>query len=123
MSKKDRIQLSDHFTYKRLFAFVLPTIANMVFLSIYGIVDGLFISNWVGKVAFASVNVTFPIFGVLGVFGLMIGTGGSAIIGKTLGEQNPERQTASFRFLFTSALESASSWASRESLYYDHSSA
>lgn len=98
MSKKDRIQLSDHFTYKRLFAFVLPTIANMVFLSIYGIVDGLFISNWVGKVAFASVNVTFPIFGVLGVFGLMIGTGGSAIIGKTLGEQNPEKANGLFSF-------------------------
>ena len=98
MSKKDRIQLSDHFTYKRLFAFVLPTIANMVFLSIYGIVDGLFISNWVGKIAFASVNVTFPIFGVLGVFGLMIGTGGSAIIGKTLGEQNPEKANGLFSF-------------------------
>ena len=81
-----------------MFAFVLPTIANMVFLSIYGIVDGLFISNWVGKVAFASVNVTFPIFGVLGVFGLMIGTGGSAIIGKTLGEQNPEKANGLFSF-------------------------
>ncbi len=98
MSKKDRIQLSDHFTYRRLFAFVLPTIANMVFLSIYGIVDGLFISNWVGKVAFASVNVTFPIFGALGVFGLMIGTGGAAIIGKTLGEQKPEKANGYFSF-------------------------
>ena len=98
MSKKDRIQLSDHFTYRRLFTFVLPTIANMIFLSIYGIVDGLFISNYVGKVAFASVNVTFPIFSVLGVFGLMIGTGGSAIIGKTLGEQNPEKANGYFSF-------------------------
>ena len=98
MSKKDRIQLSDHFTYKRLFAFVLPTISTMVFLSIYGIVDGLFISNWVGKVAFASVNVTFPIFSILGVFGLMIGTGGSAIIGKTLGEQDPDKANGYFSF-------------------------
>ena len=57
MSKEKRIQLSDHFTYRKLFAFVLPTIANMVFLSVYGIVDGLFISNFVGKVAFAAVNI------------------------------------------------------------------
>ena len=98
MSKKDRIQLSDHFTYKRLFLFVLPTIANMIFLSIYGIVDGLFISNFVGKIAFASVNVTFPIFSVLGVFGLMIGTGGSAIIGKKLGEQEPDKANGYFSF-------------------------
>ena len=76
MASKDRIQLSDHFTYRKLSLFVLPTIANMTFLSVYGIVDGLFISNFVGKVAFASVNVTFPIFSILGVFGLMIGAGG-----------------------------------------------
>ena len=98
MSKKNRIQLSDHFTYKRLTIFVLPTIANMIFLSVYGIVDGLFISNFVGKVAFASVNITFPIFAVLGVFGLMVGTGGSAIIGKTLGEQKPEEANGLFSF-------------------------
>ena len=98
MSSKDRIQLSDHFTYRRLFAFVLPTIANMIFLSVYGIVDGLFISNFVGKVAFASVNVTFPIFSVLGVFGLILGTGGSAIIGKNLGEQEPEKANGYFSF-------------------------
>ncbi|MBE6045790.1 MAG: MATE family efflux transporter [Clostridiales bacterium] len=98
MSAKDRIQLSDHFTYRRLFAFVLPTIANMIFLSIYGIVDGLFISNFVGKVAFAAVNVTFPIFSVLGVFGLMIGTGGAAIIGKNLGEQESEKANGYFSF-------------------------
>lgn len=98
MSGKNRIQLSDHFTYRRLFTFVLPTIANMIFLSVYGIVDGLFISNFVGKVAFASVNVTFPIFSVLGVFGLMLGTGGSAIIGKKLGEQEPEKANGYFSF-------------------------
>ena len=98
MSKKNRIQLSDHFTYKRLTIFVLPTIANMIFLPVYGIVDGLFISNFVVKVAFASVNITFPIFAVLGVFGLMVGTGGSAIIGKTLGEQKPEEANGLFSF-------------------------
>ncbi|MBQ9060614.1 MAG: MATE family efflux transporter [Firmicutes bacterium] len=98
MSKANRIQLSDHFTYRKLTAFVLPTIANMIFLSIYGIVDGLFISNFAGKVAFAAVNVTFPLFMVLGVFGLMIGTGGAAIIGKLLGEQEPERAREYFSF-------------------------
>ena len=98
MTKSTRIQLSDHFTYGRLSRFVLPTIANMIFLSIYGIVDGLFISNFVGKVAFAAVNVTFPIFSVLGVFGLMIGTGGSAIIGKTLGEGEREKANGFFSF-------------------------
>lgn len=98
MKSKERIQLSDHFTYRRLFMFVLPTIANMIFLSVYGIVDGLFISNFVGKVAFAAVNVTFPIFSILGVFGLMLGTGGSAIIGKTLGEQDSERANSYFSF-------------------------
>lgn len=97
-TRANRIQLSDHFTYRRLFTFVLPTIANMIFLSVYGIVDGLFISNFVGKVAFASVNVTFPIFSVLGVFGLMLGTGGSAIIGKKLGEQEPEKANGYFSF-------------------------
>ena len=122
MSKKDRIQLSDHFTYKRLFAFVLPTIANMVFLSIYGIVDGLFISNWVGKVAFASVNVTFPIFGVLGVFGLMIGTGGSAIIGKTLGEQNPEKANGLFSFFVYVCIGIGIIMGVTESLFYGRSS-
>ena len=70
----------------------------MIFLSIYGIVDGLFISNCAGKVAFAAVNVTFPIFSVLGVFGLMLGTGGSAIIGKKLGEQEPEKVNGYFSF-------------------------
>ena len=98
MLQKERIQLSDHFTYGKLFWFVLPTIANMIFLSVYGIIDGLFISNFVGKVAFAAVNVTFPIFSVLGVSGLMLGTGGSAIIGKTLGEQEPEKANGYFSF-------------------------
>ena len=98
MSRENRIQLSDHFTYRKLSVFVLPTIANMIFLSIYGIVDGLFISNFAGKVAFAAVNVTFPLFMVLGVFGLMIGTGGAAIIGKLLGEKEPEKAKEYFSF-------------------------
>ena len=98
MEKKDRIQLSDHFTYSRLLRFVVSPIANMIFLSVYGIVDGLFISNFVGKVPFACINMVFPVFSILGVFGLMIGTGGSAVIGKTLGERENEKAKGIFSF-------------------------
>ena len=55
------IQLSDHFTYKKLFRFVLPSIVMMIFTSIYSVVDGLFVSNFVGKTAFASVNLIMPL--------------------------------------------------------------
>lgn len=85
-----RIQLSEHFTYKKLFRFVLPSIVMMLFTSIYSIVDGLFVSNFVGKTAFAAVNLIMPIFGALSAIGFMIGTGGSAIVAKTLGEKKKE---------------------------------
>lgn len=98
MSKENRIQLSDHFTYGKLLRFVASPVANLVFLSVYGIIDGLFVSNFVGKVPFAAINLVFPLFSVLGVFGLMIGTGGSAIIGKTLGEGKPEKAKGYFSF-------------------------
>ncbi|MDE7333477.1 MAG: MATE family efflux transporter [Lachnospiraceae bacterium] len=80
------IQLSEHFTYKKLFRFCLPTVAMMLCTSLYGIVDGFFVSNHVGKTAFASVNLIMPFLMILGCFGFMIGTGGSALVGKTLGE-------------------------------------
>lgn len=66
MSKKNPIQLSDHFTYARLFRFVLPSIVMMVFTSIYGVVDGLFVSNFAGKTAFASINLIMPFLIILG---------------------------------------------------------
>ncbi len=80
------IQLSDHFTYKRLVRFVLPSIIMMIFTSIYGVVDGLFVSNFVGKTSLAAVNFIWPVVGALGGVGFMIGTGGSAIVGQLLGE-------------------------------------
>ena len=83
---KTRIQLSDHFTYKRLIRFVLPSIIMMIFTSVYGVVDGLFVSNYAGKAAFAAVNLIMPVPVLLGALGFMLGTGGSAIVAKTLGE-------------------------------------
>ena len=77
---KQPIQLSDHFTYPRLLRFVLPCIGTMLFTSIYGIVDGLCVSNFVGKTAFAAVNLIMPLPQLLGTIGFMLGTGGSAIV-------------------------------------------
>lgn len=85
------IQLSSHFTYKKLFYFCLSPIIMMVFTSIYGVVDGFFISNFVGKVPFAAVNLVMPFIMILGGVGFMIGTGGSALIAATLGQGKQER--------------------------------
>lgn len=93
------IQLSEHFTYKKLFHFCLPTIAMMLFTSLYGIVDGYFVSNYVGKTAFAAVNLIMPFLMILGCFGFMIGTGGSALVGKTLGEGKTENANRYFTML------------------------
>lgn len=85
------IQLSDHFSYKKLLKFTLPSIVMMVFTSIYGMVDGFFVSNFAGKTPFAAVNFIMPFLMMLGAFGFMIGAGGSALISKTLGEGEGER--------------------------------
>ncbi len=85
-----KIQLSDHFTLSKLLRFTLPSIVMMVFTSIYGVVDGLFISNFVGKTPFAAINLIFPFVMIFGGVGFMLGTGGSALVAKTLGEQKPE---------------------------------
>ncbi len=77
---KQQIQLSDHFTNSRLLRFTLPSICMMIFTSIYGMVDGFFISNFVGKTAFASVNLIIPLLQVLGGVGAMLGVGGSALV-------------------------------------------
>ena len=83
---KQAIQLSDHFTVSRLLRFVVPCIGTMLFTSIYGIVDGLCVSNFVGKTAFAAVNLIMPLPMLIGTVGFMLGTGGSAIVAITLGE-------------------------------------
>ena len=94
-----KIQLSDHFTYKRLIRFVLPSIVMMVFTSVYGVVDGLFVSNYAGKTSFAAVNLIMPVIMIMGTIGLMIGTGGSAIVSKTLGEGKKEKASEYFSML------------------------
>ena len=93
------IQLSDHFTYKRLIRFVLPTVFMMIFTSIYGVVDGIFVANFVGQTAFQAINLVMPFIMVLGAVGFMIGAGGSAIVSKTLGEGDVERANKYFSFL------------------------
>ena len=94
-----KIQLSDHFSYSKLIKFTLPTIEMMIFTSIYGVVDGVFASNCVGSDAFAAVNLIMPIIMILGSVGFMIGTGGSAIVSKTLGEGKKEKANEYFSML------------------------
>lgn len=94
-----RIGLSEHFTYKKLLRFVLPSIVMMIFTSIYGVVDGLFVSNYVGKTAFAAVNLVMPLLMMLSALGFMMGTGGSAIVAKTLGEGDKERADRYFSMM------------------------
>ncbi len=94
-----KIQLSEHFTYNKLLRFVFPSIVMMIFTSIYSVVDGLFVSNFVGKTALASINLILPFLMGLSALGFMIGTGGSAIVAKTLGEGDPKRANAYFSML------------------------
>ena len=99
------IQLSDHFSYKKLLRFTLPSIAMMIFTSIYGVVDGLFVSNFVGKGPFAAVNMIWPFVMLLGCAGFLFGTGGSALIAKKLGERKPEEANRLFSlFVYTSVV-------------------
>ena len=99
MAKKESIQLSDHFTYGKLIRFTLPSIAMMIFSSVYGVVDGFFVSNYAGKTAFAAVNFIFPVLMILGAFGFMFGAGGSALISKTMGEGDREKANRIFSLL------------------------
>ena len=94
-----QIQLSDHFTYQKLLRFVLPSIVMMVFTSIYGVVDGLFVSNFAGKTPFAAINLVMPFIMVLGGIGFMIGTGGTALVSKVLGEGEPEKAKRYFTMM------------------------
>ncbi len=80
------IKLSDHFTYGKLLRFTVSSIFMMIFTSIYGVVDGFFVSNFVGKTPFAAVNFIMPVLMMLGTIGFMFGTGGSALVAKTMGE-------------------------------------
>lgn len=93
------IQLSEHFNYSKLIRFTIPTIFMMIFTSIYGVVDGLFISNVVGSNAFAAVNLIMPALMIAGSIGFMVGTGGSALVSKTLGEGKNEKANEIFSML------------------------
>lgn len=93
------IQLSDHFTYKKLLRFVFPSIIMMVFTSIYGVVDGFFVSNYVGKTAFAAINLAMPFIMMLGGIGFMVGTGGTALVAKELGMGNRDRARRYFTMM------------------------
>jgi putative MATE family efflux protein len=93
------IQLSEHFSYIKLMRFTIPTIAMMIFTSIYGVVDGLFVSNIVGSEAFAGVNLIMPALMMLGSVGFMLGTGGSALVSKTIGEGNKKLANRYFSML------------------------
>lgn len=101
---KTDIQLSDHFTYSKLLRFVLPSIVMMVFTSIYGVVDGLFVSNFVGKTSFAAINLIMPVLMIFGGIGFMLGTGGSALVAKTLGEQKPDKAKRYFTMMIWTTL-------------------
>ena len=93
------IKLSDHFTYGRLVRFALPSIAMMIFISIYSVVDGLFVSNFAGKEALAAVNLVFPLVMALGSVGFMFGTGGAALVAKTMGEGDQVRANRLFSLI------------------------
>ena len=101
-----KIQLSDHFTYSKLLRFVYPSIVMMVFTSIYSVVDGYFVSNFVGKTPFAALNLIFPVAGVFGAVGFMVGTGGSAIVARTLGEGWPEDANRYFSMMVEATVAS-----------------
>lgn len=94
--EKDPIRLSDHFTYGRILRFALPSMVMFVFTSIYTVVDGFFISNYAGKEPFAAVNLIMPFIMILGTVGFMFGTGGAAIVSKTMGEGDPDRANRYF---------------------------
>lgn len=94
-----KIQLSEHFTYAKLMRFTLPSIVMLVFSSIYGVVDGFFVSNFVGKTAFTAVNFIMPVLMILGAAGFMFGTGGGALIAKTMGEGDDRRANRLFSLI------------------------
>lgn len=93
------MQLSDHFNYKRLLRFTFPSVIMLVFTSVYGVVDGYFVSNYVGKPSFTAVNFIMPFLMILGSFGFMFGTGGGALISKTMGEGKSEKANRLFSLI------------------------
>lgn len=98
------MQFSDHFTFGKLIKFTLPSIIMMIFTSIYGVVDGIFVSNYVGKTPFAAINIIWPVFMILGAVGFMIGTGGCALVSKIRGEGEEEKANQIFSMLIYTSI-------------------
>ena len=96
---QERIHLSDHFTFGKLIKFVSPSIIMMVFVSVYSVVDGVFVSNYTDELAFAALNLIFPFIMILGAVGFMLGTGGNAVVSKVLGEGDNEKANQIFSML------------------------
>ena len=94
-----QIHLSEHFTYGKLLRFTFPTIVMLIFTSIYGVVDGVFVSNFAGKTAFAAVNLIMPALMIFGTVGFMLGTGGSAVVARTMGEGDLPRARRYFSLI------------------------
>lgn len=99
-----RIKLSDHFNFKKLIRFVIPSVCMMIFTSIYSVVDGFFVSNYAGKTPFAAQNLIYPLLMMLAALGFMIGTGGSAVVSKALGEGRNKEANEYFSLLVYAAL-------------------
>ena len=93
------IKLSDSFNYKKLLRYTFPAVVMLIFTSIYGVVDGFFVSSFVGKTAFAAVNFIMPVMMILGSIGFMFGSGGSALIAKIMGEGDKEKANQIFSLL------------------------
>lgn len=101
------IRLSDHFNTRKLLRFTFPSIVMMIFTSIYSVVDGFFVSNFVGKTSFAAVNIIYPFLMILGAVGFMFGTGGGALVAKTMGEgDDPEANRLFSLFVYVSVISS-----------------
>lgn len=100
------IQLSDHFTYKRLLRFTLPSIIMLIFTSVYGVVDGFFVSNFAGKAPFTAVNFIMPFLMIVGSLGFMFGTGGGALIARTMGEGDRDRANRIFSLIIYTSIGS-----------------
>lgn len=99
-----QIKLSDHFSYPRLFRFTLPSICMMLFTSVYLVIDGYFVSNFIGKTALAAVNMIYPVIMIIGSFGFMLGTGGSALVAKTMGEGDDEKAKKLFTLIYLTSI-------------------
>ena len=100
-----RVRLSDHFDFRRLLKFTFPSMVMMAFTSLYSVVDGFFVSNFVGKTPFAAVNFIMPVLMILGSVGFMFGSGGSALVSKTMGEGEPDKARKLFSlFIYSTAV-------------------